>query len=230
MSAEEIVQRLREMSDPGGLEKLAHFGSRPAKALGGISAPALQKLAREIGRDHGLAQELWATGIHEARLLACLIDEPKAVSEEQIERWVMDFDTWDICDTCCGYLFDKTPIAYDKAAEWSARPEEYVKRAGFALMVYLAVHDKKAPDEKFLALLPVISRESDDDRNFVKKAVNWALRQIGKRNLSLNAAAIATAREIQERGTKAARWIAADTLRELTGESVQERLRSKLPR
>jgi 3-methyladenine DNA glycosylase AlkD len=227
MSAEEIVERLREMADPGALEHLAHFGSRPTNALGGISAPTLHRLAREIGRDHWLAQELWTTGIHEARLLACLIDDPKAVGEEQMERWVMDFDTWDICDTCCGYLFDKTPFAYDKAVEWSARPEEYVKRAGFALMAYLAVHDKKAPDAKFLAFLPVIARESDDDRNFVRKAVNWALRQIGKRNLSLNAAAIAMTSEIQERGTKAARWIAADALRELTGEAVQERLRSK---
>jgi 3-methyladenine DNA glycosylase AlkD len=227
MTADEVLERLVALSDPGGLEQLARFGSRPAKALGGISAPALQKLAREVGKDHVLAQELWESGVHEARLLACMIDEPKAVSEEQMERWVADFDAWDLCDTCCGYLFDKTPIAYRKAMEWSARSEEYVKRSSFALMAYLAVHDKQAPDDKFLEFLPVIERESDDDRNFVKKAVNWALRQIGKRNLSLNAAAIATAREIQARGTKAARWVAADALRELTGDAVQERLRSK---
>ena len=228
MDSEEVIRRLREMADPTALDQLARYGSKPAKALGGIPAPALQKLAKEIGRDHLLAQKLWATGIHEARLLACMIDDPKAVSEEQMERWVADFDAWDICDTCCGYLLDKTPIAYEKAVEWSARPEEYVKRAGFALMAYLAVHDKKAPDEKFLAFLPMIVRESHDDRNFVKKAVNWTLRQVGKRNLSLNVAAIGAAREIQERGTKAARWIAADALRELTGDAVQERLRRKV--
>jgi 3-methyladenine DNA glycosylase AlkD len=157
-----------------------------------------------------------------------MIDDPRAVSEAQMERWVADFDAWDICDCCCGYLLDRTPVAYEKAVEWSGREEEYVKRAGFALMAYLAVHDKKAPDEKFLAFLPVIVRESDDERNFVKKAINWALRQIGKRNLSLNAAAIGSAREIQKRGTKAARWIAADALRELTGDAVQERLRRKV--
>ena len=146
------------------------------------------------------------------------------MTEEQVERWVSEFESWDICDDCCGNLFDKTPFAYQKAVEWSARDQEFVKRAGFALMAYLAVHDKKASDERFLEFLPIIVRESDDDRNFVRKAVNWALRQIGKRNAALNEAAIETAREIQHLDTKAGRWIAADALRELTGEAVQGRL------
>ena len=146
-----------------------------------------------------------------------------------MERWAADFDSWDVCDACCGDLFDKTPFAYRKAAEWSAREEEFVKRAGFALMAYLAVHDKKAPDRQFLGFLPLIVRESTDDRNFVRKAVSWALRQIGKRNPALNLAAIAAAEAIRGTDSKAARWIAADALRELRSEAVQRRLAGRGP-
>ncbi len=189
--------------------------------------PRLNGLAKEIGKDHELAVQLWASGIREARLLACMVADHKATSEEQMEQWAADFDSWDVCDSCCGYLFDKTPLGYSKALEWSKREEEFVKRAGFALMAYLAVHDKKAPDEKFTQFLPMIKRESNDERNFVKKAVNWALRQIGKRNLRLNLAAIETAQEIKHTGSKSGRWIAADALRELTGDAVQARLSGK---
>ncbi len=223
-SALEVLARLKALANPANVEGMARFGINAANAYG-ISAPVLHGMAREIGEDHELAQALWATGVHEARKLAPLIDLPKLVTDAQMERWVSDFDSWDICDDCCGNLFDKTPFAYRKAVEWTTRDEEFVKRAGFALMAYLAVHDKKAPDYSFLDFLPPIKRESTDDRNFVRKAVNWALRQIGKRNLALNTAAIETAQEIRALDSPTARWIAADALRELTGEAVRRRLR-----
>jgi 3-methyladenine DNA glycosylase AlkD len=215
------------MANPADLDGMARFGIQTSNSLGGIAMPRLQKLAKEIGKDHQLAGQLWASGIREARLLACMVADPKATTGEQMERWVADFDSWDVCDTCCGYLFDRTSVAYSKALEWSSREEEFVKRAGFALTAFLVVHDKKAPDEKFMQFLPVIKREATDDRNFVKKAVNWALRQIGKRNMRLNLAAIETAQEIREIDSRSARWIAADALRELKGDAVQARLNSK---
>ncbi len=203
---------------------MARFAVPIDKALG-IPTPALRKLAREIGKDHQLAEDLWKSGIHEARTLAALIDDPKLVTQEQAERWLRDFDSWDICDCCCGILFDKTHFAYRKAVEWSRRKKEFAKRAGFALMAALAVHDKEAAEAKFLRFLPIIKRESTDQRNFVKKAVNWALGQIGKRSRRLNKAAVKAARAIRKTGSRSARWIAADALRELTSEAVQERLK-----
>jgi len=226
MTGEQVIARLRNLSNADGLAGMERFGITTTNSLGGISSPTLQKLAKEIGKDHALAQALWTSGIHEARLLACMVDDPRSVTEEQMEQWVSDFDSWDICDTCCGYLFDKTPISYQKALEWSHREEEYVKRAGFALMSYLAVHDKKAPDERFIEFLLAIKRESVDGRNFVKKAVNWALRQIGKRNKSLNEAAIEAAHAIAALDSRSARWVASDALRELTGDAVQRRLQA----
>jgi len=202
---------------------MARFGINPENTYG-VSVPDLRKMAKEISTDHALAEQLWASGIHEARILASMIDEPEMVTEARMESWVKDFDSWDVCDQCCSNLFDKTKFAYRKAAEWSKREEEFVKRAGFTLMATLAVHDKKAADEEFLKFLPVIKRESTDNRNFVKKAVNWALRQIGKRNLNLNKVAIKAAEEIQQIDSKSARWIAADAIRELTGEAVQKKL------
>jgi 3-methyladenine DNA glycosylase AlkD len=187
----------------------------------------LRRIAKEIGRDHPLAQQLWESGVHEARILAVLIDDCRLVTEQQAERWLKDIDSWDICDACSYHLFDKTPLAYRKAMEWSRRKEEFVKRAAFAMMAALAVHDKEARDAKFLKFMPPIRRESTDERNFVKKAVNWALRQIGKRNAALNKAAIKTAQEILEIDSPSARWIAADALRELKSEPVQRRLRNK---
>lgn len=221
--AEEIGTRLRAMADPRDAAGMARFGIRASNVLG-VPVARLRPLAKEIGKDHRLALAMWELDIHEARMLAALVDDPKQVTEEQMEAWVRDFDTWDICDACCGQLFDRTPWAFLKAREWPSREEEFVRRAGFALMASLAVHDKKAPDRQFLELLPLVAAGASDDRNFVKKAVNWALRQIGKRNAELNKAAIACAEEIKGQGSRSARWIAGDALRELRGEAVQARL------
>jgi len=218
-----ILGRLKSLGDPKAVEGMARFGVRVAKALG-VSAPNLRRLAKEIGKDHDLAGKLWKTGIHDARILAALIDDPAQVTVPQMERWARDFDSWAVCDAACSCLFDKTPYAWDQAAKWTARQQEYVKRAGFTLMASLAVHDKKAPDGRFEKFLPLIARHATDERNFVKKAVNWALRQIGKRNMRLNALAIRTVEDIRRIDSKAARWIAADALRELTGAKVQARL------
>ena len=223
-SADQIIQKLKSLANPKNVEGMARFGISPNNTLG-ISVPVLRDIAREAGKDHQLAQELWASGIHEARILACFIDKPEMVTELQMESWVKDFDSWDVCDLCCSDLFDRTKFAHQKAVEWSGREEEFVKRAGFTLMAALAVHDKKASDADFLKFLPIIKRESTDERNFAKKAVNWALRNMGKRNLDLNKMAIKTAEEIQKIDSKSARWIAADALRELTGEAVQKKLK-----
>jgi len=212
---EDLLSQLHSLANPANAAGMARFGINPDNTLG-ISVAELRKLARGL-HDHALAQQLWDTGIHEARILAALVDVPADVDEAQMERWVVDFDSWDVCDQVCFHLFDRTPYAVPKANAWSARPEEFVKRAGFALMASLAVHDKKAPDDLFLGFLPVIRREAGDRRNFVKKAVNWALRGIGKRNPALRQAAIDTARLIQqENNSSAARWVAADALRELS--------------
>jgi len=223
-SADQIIQKLKSLANPKNVEGMARFGINPNNTLG-ISVPVLRDIAREVGKDHQLAQELWASGIHEARTLACFVDKPELVTESQMEGWVKDFDSWDVCDLCCSDLFDRTKFAHQKAVEWSGREEEFVKRAGFTLMAALAVHDKKASDADFLKFLPIIKRESTDERNFAKKAVNWALRNMGKRNLDLNKMAIKTAEEIQKIDSKSARWIAADALRELTGEAVQKKLK-----
>ena len=220
---------LRLMASRGNAANVAgmkHFGIEAARAVG-LSAPLLHRMAREIGRDHELALELWASGVHEARHLAALIDQPEAVTPAQMERWAKNFSSWDIVDSCCRYLFLYTPFAWKKAVEWSLRREEFVKRAGFSQMAYLAVHDKQAPDAKFLRLFPRIRRGATDQRNFVRKAVNWALRQIGKRNLHLNRRAIQLAEEIRGLESPAARWIAADALRELRSIAVQRRLRTR---
>ena len=220
----DVLEALRSLSNPEAVSSMARFGIKADKAFG-VSVPALRTLARSIGKDHPLAQELWDTGLHEARELATMIADPKQVTEDLMERWVKDIDSWDVCDHCCGNVWDKTPFAYRKASEWSKRPEEFVKRAAFSLMAALAVHDKTASDDAFTRFLPIIKRESTDERNFVKKAVNWALRQIGKRNRKLNRQAIETAREIQKLNSRSARWIAADALRELTNEKVQSRMK-----
>jgi len=181
MKIQQVLVQLRRQANPTNVAGMARFGINPRGALG-VSIPALRKLAREIGRDHALALRLWASGIHEARILAGLIADPAAITEREMERWARDFDSWDVCDQVCSNLFDKTPRAWKKARAWTRRNDEFIKRAGFVLMAALSVHDKAAPDSAFLACLPIIRREAGDDRNFVKKAVNWALRQIGKRN------------------------------------------------
>jgi 3-methyladenine DNA glycosylase AlkD len=222
----EVIQRLKSLSDPEAVKGMARFGINPENTYG-VSIPNLRRIAKEAGKDHALAQKLWASGIHEAKILASMVDEPKAVTEEQLEAWVRDFDSWDVCDQVCMNLFDRVPLAWQKVGDWSQREEEFVKRAAYTLIACLAWHDKEAGDEKFVALLPVIVKGATDERNFVKKAVNWALRHIGKRNPNLNKVAIKTAEEIQKIDSRAARWIAADALRELTSEAVQKRLEAK---
>jgi len=223
MQYNDIIEKLKSLSDPEAVKGMARFGINPENTYG-VSIPNLRKMAKEAGKDHALARQLWTSGIHEARILASMIDAPKVVTEEQMEAWVKDFDSWDVCDQVCMNLFEKVPLAWKKITDWSEQEEEFVKRTAFALMACLAWHDKKAVDEKFIELLPVIIKGSTDERNFVRKAVNWALRNIGKRNLSLNKAAINAAKEIQRIDSKAARWIASDAIRELTSEAVQKRL------
>ncbi|MCJ7795269.1 MAG: DNA alkylation repair protein [Thermoleophilia bacterium] len=218
-----VLSELRGLAVPENVAGMARYGISTAGTLG-VSMPALRKIAKRLGRDHHLALSLWDSGIHEARILAALVDDPSRVTQEQMEDWVVTLDSWDVCDQLCSNLFDKTPFAYGKAIDWSGRDETFVRRAGFVLMAALAVQDKRSPDEPFYAFLRLIVRGSTDERNFVKKAVNWALRQIGKRNATLNTAAVATAREIAELDSRAARWVAADALRELTGETVLRRL------
>jgi 3-methyladenine DNA glycosylase AlkD len=218
---EEILKRLRDGAQPDAKAALERFGITARQAYG-WSVPALRELAREAGRDHTLAQQLWATGILDARILAALVDEPERVTPRQMERWARDFDSWAVCDACCMHLFDRTPYAHVKVRAWSGRKEEFVKRAAFALMAALAVHEQDG-DDAFRAFLPLCEREAGDARNYVKKAVNWALRQIGKRNAGLRAAAIASAERIAAQDSPSARWIAADALRELKSAAVAKR-------
>ncbi len=215
VDADDLVARLRSLARPGAREGMARFGINADRALG-VRVPDIRRLAREIGPDHRLARELWRTDVHEARILACMVAEPARVTDRQMEEWVRGFDSWDLCDQCCGNLFDRTPLAVGKAHAWAGREEEFVKRAGFAIMAWMAVHDRQADDTVFLDFLPVLEREAADARNYVKKAVNWSLRQIGKRNRRLHRAAVASARRVARVHDRNARWIAADALRELT--------------
>lgn len=224
MRYDDIIRKLKSLSNPRAVEGMAKYGITPERTYG-VSIPNLRKIAEEIGKDPELAKKLWESNIRETRILASMVDNPEVVAEEQMERWVKDFDYWEVCDQVCQNLFTYTKFAYQKAIEWSGRDEEFVKRAGFALIAWLAFKDKEAKNEQFEKFLPVIKRESTDDRNFVEKAVNWALRQIGKRNLSLNRKVIETAREIQKMDSKSSKWIASDAIRELTSEAIRERLR-----
>jgi 3-methyladenine DNA glycosylase AlkD len=227
-TAQEVVKILRANENPRNVEGMARFGITSGKAFG-VSAPFIRGLAKKIGKDHELALQLWTTESLEARALSALIGDPTKVTKSLMNKWVRDFDNWAVCDGVCGILFDKTAFAYDMAKKWTKRKEEFVRRAGFVMMASLAVHDKEAADDKFIKFLPLIERGSTDERNFVKKAVNWALRQIGKRNLKLNAAAIKTAIRTRKLESSAARWIAADALRELKSAPVQRRLLRKRP-
>ena len=223
-SVEEVLKKLKAKARPDQLEGMARYGMVAERRLG-ASVPDMRKIAKELGRDHKLALELWKKGIPEARILAAMIDEPEKLTEKQMEDWVKDINSWDVCDQVCANLFEKNAFAWKKILDWSEREEEFVKRTAFALIACLAWHDKEAEDEKFIKLFPVIRRGATDERNFVKKAVNWALRNIGKRNPNLNKAAIKAAKEIQRIDSKASRWIASDAIRELESESVQRRLR-----
>jgi 3-methyladenine DNA glycosylase AlkD len=211
---EKILKELKKLATPEARDAQKYFGISNHASYG-LRTPQMRSLAKKIGKNQQLALQLWKTGIHEARHVAIFIADPEQFSEKLMEQWLKDFDSWDTVDNCCGTVFEKTPWAFDKAIEWTRRDKEYEKRAGFVMMAELAVHDKKAKDEKFEAFLPYLIAESHDDRNFVKKAINWALRQVGKRNTRLCKKAIATAKKIYARGDTASRWIASDALREL---------------
>jgi 3-methyladenine DNA glycosylase AlkD len=219
MNAEEVIILLKQKSNPVYLAGMKRFGIENTKALG-IPIPELRKVGKTLAKSHSLALALWDSGFHEARILASLVDEPALVTPQQVDKWVGDFNSWDICDQVCGNLFDRTPFAAEKAIYFASRQEEFVKRAGFVLMAEFAVHNKKAPDAFFIDFLPIIEREAWDNRNFVKKAVNWALRQIGKRNNSLRVAAIETAERILLQNSKAAKWIATGAISELKHKAI----------
>jgi 3-methyladenine DNA glycosylase AlkD len=212
---QEALAQLERMSTKRDRENLARFGITASKAFG-VSMANIQVLAKRLGRSHELAAALWDTGWYEARLLTSYVDEPARVTPAQMDRWCRDFDNWGICDTVCFCLFDRTPHAWAKVAEWSDEPDEFVKRAAFALLASLAGHDKHAGLEPFLESLPLIERAATDERNFVKKGVSWALRTIGRRNPALNAAAVTVARRLAVSPQAAARWVGKDALRELT--------------
>lgn len=220
----QVLKILYEKADSSQLTGMARYGMSVEKRLG-ISIPELRATAKKLGKDHRLANELWQTEIDEARILASMIAVPSELTEQQMDNWVKDFNSWDVCDQVCMNLFDKSPYAWKKIDDWSKREEEFVKRAAYALIACLAWHDKQAKDEQFIELLPVIAKGADDERNFVKKAVNWALRHIGKRNQNLNVAAIKTTSELLKMDSKSARWIATDAIKELQSEAVQNKLK-----
>jgi len=226
MQIDEVLAHLGSMGRRENVEGMARFGINAQEALG-IPIPSLRALAKRIGKDHSLALKLWVSGIHEARILAGFVDEPGQVTLEQADRWAYDFDSWDVCDQVCAGLFDRTPFAWELPARFAESEKEFVRRAGFVMMAALAVHDKEAPDKAFVDLFPLIERHADDGRNFVKKAVNWALRQIGKRNLGLNKKAITLSENLERRPEPSARWIAKDALRELRSPALAARLRSR---
>ncbi len=225
MTCNEIVAKIKSLENRHNVQGMARFGINPLNNYG-VMVKDLREMGKDIGTEHDLAMELWETGIHDARILAPLIVDVELVTSELMESWVGDLDSWDVCDNCCGVLVH-TDLAYSKAEEWSRRDEEFVKRAGFVLMARLAVSDKKASDEEFERFLPMIKRGAADERNYVKKAVNWALRSIGKRNRRLNGKAMNVAKGLKARKSKAAKWVGSDALRELESEKVQERFGKK---
>ncbi len=222
MTVSEVLTELKTLSNPAHFAQLERFGIKNSNALG-IKIPDLRLFARKIGKNHDLALELWETQIHEARILASFIENPKQMTEHQFNAWVRDFDSWDICDQCCSLLI-QTPFAKAKIESYSTENKEFVKRTAFVLICALAVHDKKMENEDFFKYLELIEREAWDNRNFVRKAVNWALRQIGKRNKALRLKAIECAERIQLQNSKSARWIASDALRELNNEQIIRRI------
>jgi 3-methyladenine DNA glycosylase AlkD len=225
MNAREVIAHLESISDRSRLEGMSRYGIEVEHAIG-VSMPKMRAYAKTIGRDHHLAMDLWDSGVHEARIMASLLADPELLTEEEMERWVRDLDSWDLCDQCCSNLFRRPPC-FRKALEWSGREEEFQKRAGFATMAALAVHGKGMSERDLQLLLEAVVRESHDDRNFVRKAVNWALRQVGKRDLVSNAMAIAAAERILAKGDRTSRWVAYDALRELRSEAVRERLKNR---
>jgi 3-methyladenine DNA glycosylase AlkD len=225
-TVDEVMRKLKAHAKPDQLGGMARYGMVTERRLG-VSVPQMRALAKEIGHDHALALKLWQTGYAEARIVAALVADSQLVTNELMEKWVKDINSWDVCDQVCMNLFEKTPLAWQKIKDWSKRKEEFVKRTAFSLLACLAWHDKTARDEAFIKLLPLIRREAKDERNFVKKSVNWALRNIGKRNQALHTAVLACAREIQAIDHPVARWIAADAIRDLGSGAVKRRLAKK---
>ena len=223
MPIKEILEKLDELADPDQIEGMARFGINPKNTYG-LRMPVIKKIAKDYKNNHDLAIKLWEIDTRETRIMASLVDEADKVSSQQMDEWALEFDYWEICDQCCTNLFRKTKFAYDKIYQWSKAEEEYVKRAGFALIAVLAIHEKKQDDELFVELLELIERESCDDREMVKKAVNWALRQIGKKNSYLNKIAISKAEKIKTIDSKSAQWISKNALKELTSDKVQSKL------
>jgi 3-methyladenine DNA glycosylase AlkD len=213
LTKKEIIREMRALANPANREGMSRFGIDASSALG-LTVPQIRAIARRAGRSQPLAEELWATGIHEARVLASMVGDPQTITRSTMDRWTRDFNSWDVCDSCCCNLFDRTPYAWAKIGKWAGNKREYVRRAAFATLAGIAVHDKTAIDQLFLDSLDLIENYAFDDRNFVRKAVNWALRNIGKRNANLLPAAIACAERIRAQGSRPARWIAADALRE----------------
>ena len=225
-TVEEVMQELQSKAKAENIEGMARFAIVGEQRMG-VSVPDMRKIAKSVGKNHQLALELWDTGVPEGMIVAGMIAEADKLTEEQMEDWVVDINSWDICDQVCMNLFEKSPLAEKKIFEWSLREEEFVKRTSFALIACLAWHDKQAGDERFVSYFPLIVAGSTDERNFVKKAVNWALRNIGKRNPNLNREAIKIAQQIQEIDSKSARWIASNARRELESEKIQKRLLDK---
>ena len=225
-TTEEIITKLKAKARPDQLAGMARYGMKTENRLG-VQIPELRRLAKETGKDHKLGLELWRTGIAEARILASMVDEPEKLTNQQMDNWVKDIDSWDVGDQTCMNLFEKTPLAWKKIEEWSQRPEGFVKRTAFGLLACIAWHSKTATDEQFTALFPIIAQGATDERKSIQKAVSWALRNIGKRNPQLNWAAIQLAQQILETKTKPARWVASDVTRELTSQAVQDRLRKR---
>jgi 3-methyladenine DNA glycosylase AlkD len=223
MNKDDVLEWLEREGTQATIDGMTRYGIPNDRAFG-VSMGTMQALAKRVGKDHDLAAALWETRWYEARTVAALVDESNRVTSQQMDGWAADFDNWAICDTACFHLFDRTPFAWDKAHEWSSSPQEFVKRAAFALLASLVAHDKGASDTHFLAVLPLIEQGAHDERNFVKKAVNWALRTIGKRNLALNAAALATAERLALSDTPSARWVGKDAARELASAKVRGRL------
>jgi 3-methyladenine DNA glycosylase AlkD len=226
MDEHDVLRDLGKLSRPENVAGMARFGITPTNNLG-ISIVTLRNYAKKIGTDHTLALRLWNSTVHDARLLATMIDDPSLVTKKQMDSWASEFDSWDVCDQCCNNLFYKTPYAYEKVRQWCTKKKEYVKRAGFTLIAVLAVHDKEASDEDFLSFFPLIRQQAVNSRNYVKKAVNWALRQIGKRNTMLCKKALALARDLKQSDSPAARWIATDAIWELSSEKIRHRLTPK---
>lgn len=229
MDLKEILKHLRSMKDPSAVQGMARYGINPHNNLG-ISVKRLRNLRKQIGINHDLSLQLWNTGIHDARLLACFIDDPTCLTSDQMDAWAHDFDSWDICDQACTCLFDKSPLAWKKIFEWAKSNQEFIKRGAFSLIAGLAVHDKQAKDNQFLDCASLIKNHANDDHNYVKKSVNWALRNIGKRNQFLNNKMIQLSQEILLLDARSAKWIARDALRELKSEKGQNRFEKRKKR